>query len=94
MKKTAKIALAVGAIALGATAAYAAAAPAQNQQQTPKNWSWTPGKDPKQRVERPAEVTTNPDGSTREVITKGRCVTVKEKLADGTLKTSSQCNPS
>ena len=57
MKKTAKIVLIVGAAALGATAAYAAA-PAQ--QQTPKTWSWTKGKDGK-RVERPSEVTQNPD---------------------------------
>lgn len=92
MTKTVRIMLIVGVAALGATAAYAAA-PAQPQQQTPKGWSWTPGKGGG-RVERPTEVTTNPDGSTREVIQKGRCVTVKEKLADGSVKTSTQCNPS
>lgn len=92
MNKTAKIALAVGAIALGATAAYAAA-PAPQQQQTPKGWSWTPGKGGK-RVERPSEVTKNADGSTREVIRNGRCVTVKERTASGEYRESRQCDPS
>jgi hypothetical protein len=92
MTKTAKIVLIVGAAALGATAAYAAA-PAQPPQQTPKSFSWTKGKDGK-RVERPTEVTTNPDGSTREVIQKGKCSTVRVKLADGAVKTTYECEPS
>jgi hypothetical protein len=90
MKKTAKIVLIVGAAALGATAAYAAA-PAP--QQTPKTWSWTKGKDGK-RVERPSEVTTNPDGSTREVIRNGKCTTIKEKSATGEYRETRQCDPS
>jgi hypothetical protein len=90
MKKTAKIVLIVGAAALGATAAYAAA-PAQ--QQTPKTWSWTKGKDGK-RVERPSEVTKNPDGSTREVIRNGKCTTIKERSATGEYRETRQCDPS
>ena len=90
MKKTARIVLIVGAAALGATAAYAAA-PAQ--QQTPKTWSWTKDKDGK-RVERPSEVTRNPDGSTREVIRNGRCVTIKERSASGEYRETRQCDPS
>jgi hypothetical protein len=90
MKKTAKIVLIAGAAALGATAAYAAA-PAP--QQTPKTWSWTKGKDGK-RVERPSEVTTNPDGSTREVIRNGKCTTIKEKSATGEYRETRQCDPS
>jgi hypothetical protein len=90
MKKTAKIVLIVGAAALGATAAYAAA-PAQ--QQTPKTWSWTKGKDGK-RVERPSEVTKNPDGSTREVIRNGKCTTIKERSASGEYRETRQCEPS
>jgi hypothetical protein len=90
MKTTAKIVLIVGAAALGATAAYAAA-PAQ--QQTPKTWSWTKGKDGK-RVERPSEVTTNPDGSTREVIRNGKCTTIKERSATGEYRETRQCDPS
>jgi hypothetical protein len=90
MKTTAKIVLIVGAAALGATAAYAAA-PAQ--QQTPKTWSWTKGKDGK-RVERPSEVTKNPDGSTREVIRNGKCTTIKERSASGEYRETRQCEPS
>ena len=90
MRKTARIVLIVGAAALGATAAYAAA-PAQPQ--TPKTWSWTKGKDGK-RVERPSEVTKNPDGSTREVIRNGRCVTIKERSASGEYRETRQCDPS
>jgi uncharacterized membrane protein len=94
MSRTVIGAVIVGAIALGATAAYAAAAPAQNQQtqaQTPKGWNWTPGKNGA-RVERPSNVTTNPDGSTREVVPAGNCVTIKEKPAPGEYRLSSQCN--
>jgi uncharacterized membrane protein len=83
MSRTVIGALIVGAIALGATAAYAAAAPAQQQtQQTPKGWNWTPGKNGA-RVERPSNATTNADGSTREVVPAGNCVTIKEKPAPG-----------
>jgi hypothetical protein len=91
MKKTAKIVLIVGAAALGATAAYSAAPP--QDQQTPKSWSWTTGKGGK-RVERPSEVTRNPDGSTREVIRNGKCVTIKERSAAGEYKETRQCDPS
>ena len=92
MNKTVKIVLIAGAVALGATAAYAAAPP-QPQPQTPKGWSWTPGKGGK-RTERPSEVTTNPDGSTREVIKNGKCVTIKERTASGEYRESRECNPS
>jgi hypothetical protein len=92
MNKTVKIVLIAGAVALGATTAYAAAPP-QPQQQTPKGWSWTPGKGGK-RTERPSEVTTNADGSTREVIKNGKCVTIKERSASGEYRESRQCNPS
>ncbi|HEY7006014.1 MAG TPA: hypothetical protein VH392_05965 [Sphingomicrobium sp.] len=93
MKRTVRTVLIVGAIAFGATAAYAAA-PAQNpQQQTPKGWSWTQGKGGK-RVERPSEVTTNPDGSTREVVRNGKCTTVKERTANGEYRETRQCDPS
>ena len=89
-KKTARIVLIVGAAALGATAAYAAAP--EQPAQTPKSFSWTKGKDGK-RVERPSEVTTNPDGSNREVIQKGKCSTIRVKLADGAVKTTYECQP-
>ena len=96
MSKTAIKVLIVGAIALGATAAYAAAAPAQNQQaqqqgsQTPKGWSYEIKNG--QRVPKGNRV-TNPDGSWREEVKQGNCVTVKEKSASGEYKETRQCNP-
>lgn len=92
MSRTVIGALIIGAIALGATAGYAVAAPGQNQQnqQTPRGWNWTPGKN-NSRVERPSNVTTNPDGSTREVIPAGNCVTIKEKSATGEYRQSTEC---
>ena len=92
MKTTVKLVLIAGAVALGATAAYAAAPP-QPQPQTPKGWSWTPGKGGK-RTERPSEVTRNADGSTREVIRNGKCMTVKERTASGEYRETRQCDPS
>ncbi len=91
MKKVAIRALFVGAVAFGATAAYAAAQPAQGQQsaQTPKGWSYTI-KDGK-RVPKGNRV-TNPDGSWREELKQGNCVTVKEKSASGEYKESRQCD--
>ena len=96
MSKTAIKVLIVGAIALGATAAYAAAAPSQNQQaqqqssQTPKGWSYEIKNG--QRVPKGNRV-TNADGSWREEVKQGNCVTVKEKSASGEYKETRQCNP-
>jgi hypothetical protein len=91
MRRTVIRALLVGAIALGATAAYAAAQPAQNQQppQTPKGWSYEIKNG--QRVPKGNRV-SNPDGSWREEVKQGNCVTVKEKSASGEYKESRQCN--
>lgn len=93
MRKTAIRALIIGAIALGATAAYAASAPAQDQQggQTPKGWNYDIKNG--QRVPKGVRV-TNPDGSWREEVRQGNCVTLKEKSAAGEYKESRQCNPS
>jgi hypothetical protein len=93
MKMTAMTVLAVGAIALGATAAYAAVAPAPNQQsqQTPKGWSYQLDSRGN-RVPKGNRV-SNPDGSWREEMKQGNCVTVKEKSASGEYKETRQCNP-
>jgi hypothetical protein len=90
MSKAAMKALLLGAIALAATAGYATIAAAQNQQ-TPKNWNYEI-KDGK-RVPKGNRV-TNPDGSWREVVRQGNCVTIKEKSAAGEYKETRQCNPS
>jgi hypothetical protein len=91
MKRTALGALIIGAIAIGATAAYAAA-PQQNQgtERTPKGWSYDIKNG--QRVPKGNRV-TNPDGSWREEVKQGNCVTVKQMSANGEYKESRQCNP-
>jgi hypothetical protein len=95
MRKTAITAVIVGAIVLGATAAYAAAPQqgqeAQQTEQTPKGWSYDIQNG--QRVAKGSRV-TNPDGSWREEVRQGKCVTVKEKTASGEYKESRQCSPS
>ena len=89
MKLTATRALVLGGIALAAAAGYATVAAAQNTQQTPKGWSYEirDGK----RVPKGNRI-TNPDGSWREEVRQGNCVTVKEKSAAGEYKETRQCN--
>ena len=90
MNRTAKRALVLGAVALAATAGYATAASAQSQQ-TPKGWSYEI-KDGK-RVPKAGNRVTNPDGSWREEVRQGNCVTIKERSASGEYKETRQCNP-
>jgi len=81
----------LGAVAVAA-AGFAAAAHAQAQQpQTPKNWSYSLDKNG-QRVPKSNRV-TNPDGSWREEMRQGNCVTVKERSASGEYRETRQCNP-
>ena len=83
--------LVLGAVAMAA-AGFAAAAYAQAQpQQTPRGWSYTLDKNG-QRVPKGNRV-TNPDGSWREEVRQGNCVTVKERSASGEYKETRQCNP-
>jgi methylthioribose-1-phosphate isomerase len=90
MKSSVRKMLVLGAVALVATAAYATVAAAQNQQ-TPKNWSYEI-KDGK-RVPKANRV-TKADGSWREEVRQGNCVTVKERSPTGEYKETRQCNPS
>lgn len=85
---TTRIAL-FGAIALVAATGVATAADAQDRN-TPKNWNWEirDGK----KVPK-GNVTTNPDGSRREVIRQGSCTTVKEWSATGEYRETRECNP-
>ena len=79
------------AVVAAATAGIATAAFAQAQtQQTPKNWSYEI-KDGK-RVPKGNRV-TNPDGSWREEVRQGNCITIKERSATGEYKETRQCNP-
>ena len=84
-------ALIVGGIVLGASAAFAAGQQSQNQQQqTPKGWSYNLQNG--QRVPK-GNRQVNADGSWREEVKQGNCVTVKEKSASGEYKETRQCNP-
>jgi hypothetical protein len=92
MKRNARRALVIGAAAFVA-AALATTAQAQakpQEQRTPKGWSYDiqDGR----RVAKGNRV-TNPDGSWREELKQGNCVTIKERSATGEYKETRQCNP-
>jgi hypothetical protein len=82
--------LVLGGIALVAAAGYATVANAQSQPSTPKGWNYEIKNG--QRVPKGNRV-TNPDGSWREEVRQGNCVTVKEKSKTGEYKETRQCNP-
>ncbi|HWI88283.1 MAG TPA: hypothetical protein VNS11_03450 [Sphingomicrobium sp.] len=84
--------LVLGAAAIVAVAGFATVAVAQQNQQTPKGWSYQL-KDGK-RVPKSGNRVTNPDGSWREEARQGNCVTVKEMTKTGEYKETRQCNPS
>jgi hypothetical protein len=93
MKLNATRALTIGAAAFVAAAAFASIAQAQPKpqvQQTPKGWSYDiqDGR----RVPKGNRM-TNPDGSWREELRQGNCITVKERSATGEYKETRQCNP-
>ena len=82
--------LALGGIALVAGASFATVAAAQSQS-TPRGWNYEirDGK----RVPKSGDRVTNPDGSWREEVRQGNCVTVKERTKTGEYKETRQCNP-
>ena len=90
MKPRAPRALMIGCAAFVAAVGLGNVAQAQAQQ-TPKGWSYEI-KDGK-RVPKGNRV-TNPDGSWREEVKQGSCVTIKERSATGEYKETRQCNPS
>jgi len=84
-----KTLLVFGGVAIFASTALAAA-PAPQDQSTPKGFNYEI-KDGK-RVPKGNRV-TNPDGSWREEVRQGNCVTIKERSAAGEYKETRQCNP-
>ena len=84
-----KKALVIAGVALVASAGLATAAAAQAQQ-TPRNWNYEI-KDGK-RVPKGNRV-TNADGSWREEVRQGNCLTIKERSATGEYKETRQCGP-
>jgi hypothetical protein len=87
MRRAYRILLAVGAVTLAATAASAAYA--QASQSTPSSWNYEI-KDGK-RVPKGNRV-VNADGSWREEVRQGKCITVKEKTANGEYRETRRCD--
>lgn len=84
-----KVVLGVAGLAFAATAASTAWAQNAGDQATPKDFNWEI-KDGK-RVPK-GQRQTNADGSWREEIRQGKCVTIKEKSAAGEYKETRSCN--
>ena len=91
MKRYAIAMMMVGAVGVAAPGLATAAQAAQSQQvqKTPKDWSYEI-KDGK-RVPK-GKRTVNDDGSWREEIRQGNCVTIKEKSAKGVYKETRRCD--
>ena len=73
-----------------AVAGLAATAANAQRQQTPRGWSYEI-KDGK-RVPKSNRI-TNADGSWREEVRQGNCVTIKEKTASDEYRETRQCDP-
>ena len=86
MNSVAKTVALLGGFAVAAVVGYAGAAAAQS---IPKNWSYEI-KDGK-RVPKGQRV-TNPDGSWREEVRLGKCITIKEKSPAGEYKETRRCD--
>ena len=90
MTRLSKTVALLGGIALVAAVGYVSAASAQaTSQATPKNWNYEI-KDGK-RVPK-GERVTNADGSWREEVRQGKCITIKEKTAAGEYKETRRCD--
>ena len=86
MNSLSRTAFLVGGIGVAAAVGFASAVAAQS---IPKNWSYEI-KDGK-RVPK-AQRVTNADGSWREELRQGKCITVKEKSPTGEYKESRRCD--
>ena len=79
----------VGGVAVLALAGTAwAQASGQGTQSTPFNYEIKDGK----RVPKPTNKVSNADGSWREETRQGNCVTIKEGMPDGSVKTTRKCD--
>jgi hypothetical protein len=92
MFKISKTGMLLAALTLGLTGGYAVAAAAQSNQtaqSTPKDWNYEirDGK----RVPK-GKRQANADGSWREEVRQGACVTVKERTPNGEYKETRRCD--
>lgn len=79
-------------ILIATTLASSGTAAAQQSRPTPPKWDYELRNG--QRVPRSSNRVTKPDGSWREEIRQGKCVTVKERSATGEYKETRQCDGS
>jgi hypothetical protein len=84
-----KVILMLGGVAFAATAATAAFAQVSGDRATPSGWNYEI-KDGKRVPKGDRKV--NADGSWREEIRQGKCVTIKEKSAAGEYKETRRCD--
>ena len=90
MSRAFKIVIGIGVFALAATAASGVYAQATTgDQATPKGFNWEI-KDGKRVPKGQRQV--NADGSWREEIRQGKCLTIKEKSATGEYKETRKCD--
>jgi len=93
MKRVSKPALLIGLVVVTgagfAGAAFAQAGNTPNNKSTPKGWNYEirDGK----RVPK-ADRKVNADGSWREEVRQGSCVTIKEKTATGEYRETRRCD--
>ncbi|HEV2595591.1 MAG TPA: hypothetical protein VGU01_10370 [Sphingomicrobium sp.] len=91
MKRTPIRALVIAGCVSAATIGLAAGAQVPAPPQTPRNWSYEVDKSGNRiaRVNRLVKA----DGSWREEVRQGNCMTIKERSATGEYKETRQCNP-
>ncbi|MBA3667862.1 MAG: hypothetical protein H0W65_09085 [Sphingomonas sp.] len=89
MTRTMTIVLTVTGVAFAATMAGAAYAQSAGDQSTPQSWNYEI-KDGKRVPKGQKQV--NADGSWREEIRQGKCVTLKEKTPSGEYKETRRCD--
>lgn len=87
-------ALLIGCVAVGLAAGVTGTASAEPQgrsqaQSTPDNFPWTFDKKGN-RVPK-SQVVRGEDGTTREEVRRGNCVTIKERTPDGGVKSVTRC---
>jgi hypothetical protein len=89
--RTNRALIAFVAVAVSAVASNSACAQPVGQRATPKTWTYEVDSRGNRVARGNREM--KPDGSWREEIRQGHCVTVKERSATGEYKETRQCNP-
>ncbi|GAA4711659.1 hypothetical protein H9L13_02615 [Sphingomonas lutea] len=82
--------LVLNGAALMASAGLSTTAAAQDQS-TPRGWNYEI-RDGKRVPKSTGNRVTNADGSWREEVRQGKCITIKERSAAGEYKETRQCN--